>query len=84
MINKILRLFVNTVTVDEKHYLLNGDNLLHPIQIQLSQKQKTFSPFFFFFAILKFILNFKHLSKKRITLIAHVFPEIPAPKNMVR
>ena len=83
MIHKILRLFVNTLTVDDKHYLLNRDNLTQPIQIQLSQKQKTFSPFFFF-AILKFILNFKHLSKKRITLIAHVFPEIPAPKNMVR
>ena len=62
MIYKILRLFVNTLTADDKHYLLNRDNLTQPIQIQLSQKQKIFSEFFF--AFLKSILNFKHLPKK--------------------
>ena len=62
MIHKILTLFVNTLTVDEKDYLLNRDNLTQPIQMQLSQKQKTFSEFFF--AFLKSILNFKHLPKK--------------------
>ena len=62
MINKILRLFVNTLAVNDKHYLLNRDNLTQPIQMQLSQKQKTFSEFFF--AFLKSILNFKHLPKK--------------------
>ena len=62
MIHKILRLFVKTLTVDEKHYLLTRDNLTQTIQIQLSQKQKTF--FEFFFAFLKSILNFKHLPKK--------------------
>ena len=81
MINKILRLFVNTLTVDEKHYLLERDNLTKPSGIQLYQKQKTFSVFFFEF--LKSILNFEHLPKK-ITLIPYVFPERPAPKNMVR
>ena len=63
MIHKILRLFATSLTVDEKHYLLNRDNLRQPIQIQLSQKQETFSGFFFF-AFLKSILNFKHLPKK--------------------
>ena len=58
----MLRLFLKTLTVDEKHYLLNRDNLTQTIQIQLSQKQKTF--FEFFFAFLKSILNFKHLPKK--------------------
>ena len=62
MIHKTLTLFVNTLTLDDKHYLLNRDNLTQPIQIQLSQKQKTFSEFFF--AFLKSILNFKHLPKK--------------------
>ena len=61
MIQKTLRLFVNTPTLDAKHYLLNRDNLTQPIQIQLSQKQKIFSEFFF--AFLKSILNFKHLPK---------------------
>ena len=59
---KILRLFVNTLTVDDKHYLLNRDNLTQPIQMQLSEKQKTFSEFFF--AFFKSILSFKHLPKK--------------------
>ena len=58
----MIRLFVNTFTVNDKHYLLNRDNLTQTIQIQLSQKQKTF--FEFFFAFLKSILNFKHLPKK--------------------
>ena len=60
--HKILRLFVNTLTVDEKHYLLTRDNLTQTIQIQLSQKQKTFLQFLFSFV--KSILNFKHLPKK--------------------
>ena len=57
-----LWLFVNTLTVHEKHYLLNNESLTPPIHIQLSQKQKTFGDFFFEF--LKSILNFKHLPKK--------------------
>ena len=62
MIHKILGLCLNTLTVDEKHYMLNRDNLTQPIQLQLSQKEKTFSQFFF--AFLKSILNSKDLPKK--------------------
>ena len=62
LIDKILRLFANTLTVNDKHYLVNRDNLTQPIHMQLSQKQKSFSEFFFGF--LKSILNFKHLPKK--------------------
>ena len=50
------------MTVDDKHYMLNRDNLTQPIQIQLSQKQKTFSQIFY--AFLKSILNDKPLPKK--------------------
>ena len=60
--HKIPRLFVNTLAVNDKQYLLNRDNLTQQIQMQLSEKQKTFSEFFF--AFLKSILNFKHLPKK--------------------
>ena len=49
VINRILRLFLNTLTVNDNHYLLNRDNLTQSIQIQLYQKQKTLSEFFFFF-----------------------------------
>ena len=62
VIHKILRPFVNTLAVNDKHYLLNRDNLTRPIQIQLSQKQKIFSEFFF--AFLKTLLNFKPLTKR--------------------
>ena len=61
MIEKFLRLFLKKLLADEKRYLLNRDNLTQPIQIELSQKQKTFSQFSFSF--LKSILNFKHLPK---------------------
>ena len=59
---KILSLFVNTLTDDDKYSLLYTDNLMQPIQILLSQKQKTFSQFLSGF--LKSTLNFEHSLKK--------------------
>ena len=50
------------MTADDKHYLLNTDNLTQPIQMQLSQKQKIFSQLFF--AFLKSILNFSHFHQR--------------------
>ena len=62
VIQKIPRLFVNTLTVNGKRFLLNRDNSTQQIQMQLSEKEKTFSEFFF--AFLKSMLNFKNLAKK--------------------
>ena len=62
LIHKILGPFVNTLAVNNKHYLLNRDILTQPIPIQLSQEEKFCLNFFFKF--LKSILNFKHLPKK--------------------
>ena len=59
---KILRLFVNKLIDDDKYCLLYRDNLTQPIQILLSQKQKTFSEFFSTF--LKYTLNFEHFQQK--------------------
>ena len=59
---KILRLFVNTLTDDDKYFLLYRDNLTQPIQILLYQKQKAFHQFFS--AFLKSTLNFEHSPKK--------------------
>ena len=78
---KILRLFLNTLTDDDKYCLLYRDNLTEPIQILLSQKQQTFSEFFFLF--LKSSLNFEHF-QKNMTLIAHVFAKLPSPKKVIR
>ena len=49
-----LGLFVNTLTADDKQSILERDNLTQPIQIQFSNKQKTFS---------NFLVNFKNLDQ---------------------
>ena len=59
---KILRLFVNILTDDDKYSLVHRDNLTQPIQALSSQKQNTFSEFFCTF--LKPTLNFEHSKKK--------------------
>ena len=59
---KILRLFVNTLTDDDKYSLLYRDNLTQQIQILLSQKPKTFSQLFSESS--KPTLNFEHFQKK--------------------
>ena len=78
---KILGLFVNTLTDDDKYCLLYRDNLMQPIQIRLSKKQNPFSQFFS--AFLKSTLNFKHFQKK-MTLIADMFPQLPSAKKVIR
>ena len=73
---KILRVFVNTLTADDRFSLLNRENSMQPIQMLLSQKQKIF---------LNFSLQFWNLVwisiiwKKNMTLIADVFPKIRTP-----
>ena len=59
---QILGLLVNTLPAKKKYPVLNRDNLTIPIQMQLSQKQKTFSDSFA--AFLKCSLNFKDFEKK--------------------
>ena len=59
---KIPKLFVNTLSDDDKHSVLHRDNLTQPIQILLSQQQKGFSEFSDAFS--KSTLNFEHFQKK--------------------
>ena len=59
---QILGLLVNTLATDEKDPVLNRENLTIPIQMQLSEKQKTFSQFFA--AFLKCISNFERFQEK--------------------
>ena len=73
--------FLNTLTDEDKDSLLLRDNLTQPIQLLLSQKQKTF--FQFFSTFLKSRLNFEHFIKK-MTVIADVFPKLPSPKKVIR
>ena len=46
----MLRLFLNLLIANDKHYLLNRDNLTQPIQMQLSLREETFSEFFLAFS----------------------------------
>ena len=55
-------MLVNTLAADGKYPVLNRDNLTIPIQMQLSQKQKTFPQFFA--AFFKSGGNFESLEKK--------------------
>ena len=48
--------------MDEKHYLFTRDKLMQTIQIQLSEKQKTFCEFLFAFS--KSIINLQYFRKK--------------------
>ena len=59
---QILGLLVNTLAADEKYPVLNRDNLTIPIQMQLSEKEKTFSEFLA--AFLKANLNFKYFGEE--------------------
>ena len=74
-------MFVNILTADAKHSLLNRDNLTQPIQMQLSQKQKTFSQFLS--ALMKSRLSFEYFQKK-MSLITDVFLKLQTPRNMVK
>ena len=59
----MLRLFINTLPSESKCSLLKRENSMEPIQILLSEKQKTFCRFFI--AFLKSTLNFEDFQKKR-------------------
>ena len=61
VIYKILELFVNILTDDDKYSLLTRDNLAQPIQMQLSKK-KCFLNYFLRFSNVDQILN---ILKKR-------------------
>ena len=75
---QILGLLLNTLAADEKYPVLNRDNLTIPIQMQLSEKEKTFSEFFS--AFLKSTLNFKYFEKK-VFLIDFLFSKLRTVKT---
>ena len=48
VISKILGLFVNTLTADDKYSFHNSENLREPFQMQLSKKQKKYQSYALF------------------------------------
>ena len=77
---EILGVFLNTLTDDDKYPVQHCENLRLPIQIQLSKQPKTFSQFFFHFWNLHQILN---ILKKKLIVIANVFPLLQSVTNFV-
>ena len=75
---EILGVFINTLAADGKYPVKHCGNLRLPIQIQLSDKRKTFTKFFV--AFMETTLNFKQL-KKKIMVITNVFPKLQTVKN---
>ena len=61
VICKVLRLFLDIFSAVENYSLPNREYLMQPIQVHLSQKQKTFPRFFSPFSKSK--LNFEHFQK---------------------
>ena len=62
VLSEVLRLFVNTLTADDKYFRSIILNLPQQFQTPLYQKQKTFS--WFFIAFLEFAWNLEHFQKK--------------------
>ena len=84
VICKISRLFLNTLIADDKYSLFKRDNLTRPIYMQVSRDTKRF--FSIFFCIFEIYFKFWTLSKKKkkkMTLIAEVFPKLQTMKNVV-
>ena len=73
--------FFNTFTADDKYSLISRDNWMQTIQMHLSLKQKIFPTFFF--AFFETALNFE-IFRKKMTLIAYVFPKLPTTKDVLR
>ena len=78
---KILGLLVNTLPANEKYPVLNKENLIIPIQMQFSQKQKVFSQVLPTF--LKSKWNFKYFEKKD-DLHRFCISEITGSENVLR
>ena len=71
-------LLVNTLHTDEKYPVLNRDNLTIPIQMQISQKEKTFFNLLLHFLNIDNIFN---ILDKKMTLIDFVFSKLRTPKT---
>ena len=78
---KFFRPLLNTLTANDKFSLNSKDKWMQTVQMLLSQKQNNFSEFFS--AFFESGINFEHF-KKKMTLLAYVFPKLPTTKDMLR
>ena len=76
---KVLRLFVNTLTADDKYCCRNMQNSLQQLQTLLSQKRRTLSGLFLHFWNMHEIYN---IFEKTMTVLAWIFPNLLSPKEV--
>ena len=63
LLGEILGMFLNKLTAEGKYPIQDWENLQLPIQVQLSEKPKTFSQFSV--PLMEFTTNFKHFQQER-------------------
>ena len=73
VISRMLGLFVNRSTADEKYILLNRENLSSSSQMQLSKKQNVFRIFLLHLSNLHQTFS---ILKEKVSLLAYVFLKI--------
>ena len=81
VLGKILDVFVNTLSAEAKYSIEDLENLPLQIQMQLYDNWKTFSEFLFHLWNLDNILN---ILKKKLVVIANVFPQLMTLKKFLR
>ena len=81
LLGEVSVLFVSRLTPNGKYLVQDCGNMLLSIQMQLSQKQKSFSNFLFHFWNLHQIL---HILKNGMIVVANVFPNLETVKVLLR
>ena len=78
--SQIFRLFVNTLTPDDKYSRRNMQTFWQQVQTLLSQKEKTFCQFLI--AFLKCAWNLEHSEKKKKSISTYFLPKLFYPKDI--
>ena len=81
VLGEVLVVFVDRLTANGNYPVPDCENLQLPIQMQLSEKQKTFSQFLLHFWNLHQILN---ILEKTTIVIANFFPKLQSVEILVR
>ena len=72
--------FVNRLTADGKYHVEGFEDLQLPIEMELSEKPKLYLNFLFHFSNVHQMFN---ILKKRMIVIANVFPKLETVKIFV-
>ena len=80
VLGETLRMFVDTLSADAKYPVEYYESFRLPIEMQLSEKRKTFSNLLLYFSNLHQMSN---ILRKKMVVIANVFPKLQTVKKFV-